>query len=114
MIDMKGDRKQGNNSNRESRVKGEMGENVDVAEIKRSETVNHADVSKTAGEDLRVFLRRGRALGLFGERLAHHSVLTCHPATQGALDLCAEGKFVQVVGLLGGGHESLLGERLVL
>lgn len=57
---------------------------------------------------------RATALGFFGERLAHLSVLTSHPPIQSALNLRAQCKFVQIVGLRGAGNESLFGERLVV
>lgn len=46
--------------------------------------------------------------------LAHDSVLTSHPPAQRALHLGSESQFVQVIGLLGGGHKALRLQRLVL
>lgn len=40
-------------------------------------------------------------------RLAHHSVLACHPSTKSTLDLSPESQLIEVIRLLSRGHESL-------
>lgn len=57
--------------------------------------------------------RSGRGL-LAQDWLAHNGVLAGHPSAQCALHLGSESQFVQVVGLLGGGHKALGLQGLVL
>lgn len=57
--------------------------------------------------------RSGRGL-LAQDWLAHDSVLAGHPPAQRALHLGSESQFVQVIGLLGGGHKALGLQGLVL
>lgn len=57
--------------------------------------------------------RSGRGL-LAQDWLAHDGVLAGHPSAQCALHLGSESQFVQVVGLLLGGHKALRLQGLVL
>lgn len=58
-------------------------------------------------------LRGGTSRLLIQGRLAHHSILACHPSTKSTLDLSPESQLIEVIRLLSRGHESLRLEGLI-